>query len=157
MTPEEVAFMTRFKSGELTVDAGTQILMEGANSPQLFTVLSGMGLRYKIQEDGRRQVLNFLFPGDFLGMQAAVMGEMGHSVEAGTPMQLCVFRRADVWILFKSMPARAFDLTWLVSIEESFLGEALATVGQRPALERIAWALLRLFRRAQSVGLTRIT
>jgi len=129
--------------------------MEGANSPRLFTVLSGMGLRHKIQGSGRRQVPNFVFPGDFLGMQAALMGEMGHSVEAATDMRLCVFRRADVWTLFKSMPERAFDLTWLAAVEENFLGEALATIGQMPALQRLAWAMVRLFKRAQAVGPTR--
>jgi len=147
--------MTRFKTGELAVDAGTPIMMEGANSPQLFTALSGMGLRYKTLQDGRRQVLNFIFPGDFIGMQAALMGEMGHSVEATTAMKLCVFRRSDVWNLFKTMPERAFDLTWLAAVEENFLGEALATVGQKPALERLSWALVRLFKRAQAVAMTK--
>ena len=155
MTSDEVAFMTRFKTGELAVDAGTPIMMEGANSPQLFTALSGMGLRYKTLQDGRRQVLNFIFPGDFIGMQAALMGEMGHSVEATTAMKLCVFRRSDVWNLFKTMPERAFDLTWLAAVEENFLGEALATVGQKPALERLSWALVRLFKRAQAVAMTK--
>jgi len=155
MTSDEVAFMTRFKTGELAVDAGTPIMMEGANSPQLFTALSGMGLRYKTLQDGRRQVLNFIFPGDFIGMQAALMGEMGHSGEATTAMKLCVFRRSDVWNLFKTMPERAFDLTWLAAVEENFLGEALATVGQKPALERLSWALVRLFKRAQAVAMTK--
>ena len=30
--------MEKFKTGELTVDPGTTILMEGSNSPQIFTV-----------------------------------------------------------------------------------------------------------------------
>lgn len=68
LTDEELEFMLRFKSGELTVDAGTTVLMEGSNSPQLFTVLSGMGTRYKTLEDGNRQVISFLFPGDFIGL-----------------------------------------------------------------------------------------
>ena len=60
MTEDELAFMRRFKAGELTVAAGTTVLMEGANSPQIFTVLSGMGTRYKTLEDGSRQVISFL-------------------------------------------------------------------------------------------------
>ena len=96
--------MQRFKVGELTVDPQTTILMEGSNSPQLFTALHGLGLRYKLLEDGSRQVINFVFPGDFLGLQAGVMGEMGHSVEASSRMTLCVFDRAELWSLFKSHP-----------------------------------------------------
>ena len=39
---DEIGFMQNFKAGELKVKAGTAILIEGANSLQLYTVLSGM-------------------------------------------------------------------------------------------------------------------
>lgn len=150
---EEVVFMQNFKTGELTVDAGTTILMEGSNSPQLYTVFSGMGTRYTTLENGRRQVINFLFPGDFIGLQAGLMGEMKHSVEASTPMVLCAFKRTDLWNLFRAQPDRAYDLTWIAAVEEHFLGETIATLGQRDAAQRIAWAFLRIEKRLRSVGL----
>ncbi|MFZ1469429.1 MAG: Crp/Fnr family transcriptional regulator [Paracoccaceae bacterium] len=154
-TDEELAFMLKFKSGELSVTAGTTILLEGSNSPQLFTVLEGMGTRHKTLEDGNRQVINFLFPGDFIGLQAGIMGEMKHSVQASTDMVLCVFARADLWSMFKANPARAYDLTWIAAVEEHFLAELLATVGQRDAAERVAWALLRIHHRLRAVGQAR--
>ncbi len=147
MSAEDVEVMERFKVGELTIEAGTPILSEGSNAPQLFTALSGMGLRYTILPDGRRQVLNFVFPGDFVGLQAGVMREMTHSVEATTRMRLCVFDRKELWNLFRQQPERAFSLTWLAALEERFMSEALTTVGQRSAPERIGWAFSRIFRR----------
>ncbi len=155
MSDDEVSFMQEFKTGELAVGPRSTILMEGSNSPQLFTVLSGMGTRYKTLEDGSRQVINFLFPGDFIGMQAGIMGEMKHSVESTTSMVLCVFNRSSLWDMFKSHPERAFDLTWIAAVEEHFLGETIATLGQRDAGERVAWALLRIHQRLTSVGLAR--
>ncbi|SFP32127.1 Crp/Fnr family transcriptional regulator [Tranquillimonas alkanivorans] len=154
-TQDELAFMQRFKTGELTVEAGTQLMMEGSSSPQLFTALRGMGVRYKTLVHGRRQVVNFILPGDFIGLQAGLMDEMRHSVEATTRMTLCVFNRSDLWTMFKHQPRRAYDLTWLAATEEGFLGEALATVGQRTAIERIAWALVRIFSRGEALGLVR--
>lgn len=62
MSTEDVARMQRFKSGELSVEPGTHILNEGSNTPQLFTALSGMGVRYKTLPDGRKQVINLIFP-----------------------------------------------------------------------------------------------
>ncbi len=152
-TDEELAFMLKFKTGELSVDAGSTVLMEGSNSPQVFTVLSGMGTRYKTLEDGRRQVISFLFPGDFIGLQAGIMGEMKHSVETSTPMVLCVFNRSDLWNMFKAHPSRAYDLTWIAAVEEHLLGESLTAMGQRSGSKRIAWALLRLHYRLRVVGL----
>ncbi len=137
--------MKRFKVGELSVDAGTPLLSEGSSTPQVFTALSGMGLRYKTLVTGERQVISFVMPGDFVGLQAAVMGEMQHSVEATTDMVLCVFDRAALWDLFKNEPQRAFDLTWVAAIEEHFLGETVAALGQRTGTERVAWAMVRLF------------
>lgn len=150
---EELDFMQRFKMGELSIDKGTPILMQGSNSPQLYTVLKGMGLRYMVLPDGKRQVINFVLPGDFLGLQAGVMGEMKHSIDATTDMVLCVFDRSELWSLFKHQPERAFDLTWLASIQEHFLGEALASVGQMSAIQRMAWGMMRFLRRCEEVGL----
>jgi CRP-like cAMP-binding protein len=152
-TEEEVAFMERFKVGEMVVDSGTIILMEGANSPQLYTVLRGQGVRYKTLPNGRRQVINFLFPGDFTGLQAGLMGEMKHSVEARTRMVLCVFNRTRLWEVFRASPQRAYDLTWIAAVEEHFLGETIASLGQRDAVQRIAWALLRIWQRLRATGL----
>jgi CRP/FNR family transcriptional regulator len=155
MSAEEVRFMEQFKTGELRVDPGTTLLLEDSSAPQLYTALDGMGLRYKTTKDGERQVLNFVLPGDFIGLQAGIMGEMTHSVEATTAMTLCVFRRRDVWKLFQTQPERAFDITWLAASEERFLGEALATIGQRPAIARVAWALMQLFRRLSALNLAK--
>lgn len=152
MSADDIAAMQRFKVGELIVDAGTPILMEGSNSPQLFTALHGMGLRYRHLENGERQVISFIFPGDFLGLQAGVMGEMGHSVEATTKMTLCVFDRRELWSYIRADPERGFELAWLAAVEEHFMGESLTTVGQRTAIQAIAWAFVRIYLRLLASG-----
>ena len=153
MTEGEVDFMRRFKSGELHVDAGTTLMVEGSNSPQLYTALEGLGLRYKTLQSGERQVINFVIPGDFIGLQAGVMNQMQHSVEATTAMKLCVFDRKALWSLFRDHPERAFDLTWIAAIEEHFLGESLAVLGHLRGIDRIARAFVRLHDRARGLGL----
>ena len=153
MTSEELVNMQKFKVGELIVNAGTPILLEGSNSPQLYTVLHGMGLRYRLLSNGERQITNFVFPGDFLGLQAGVMGVMGHSVEATTNLTLCVFDRSELWSFIKAHPERGFELAWLAAVEEHFLGETLTTVGQRTALQAVAWALVKIYLRASACGL----
>ncbi len=150
---QDLKSIQKFKVGEIKVDPGTPLLMEGSNSPQLFTALRGMGLRYKTLANGRRQVLNFVFPGDFLGLQSGLMDEMGHSIEATSHMTLCVFNRSELWTFFRNHPDRAFDITWLAAVEEHFLGEAVATLGQRTAFEAISWAIVRIFQRGEALGL----
>lgn len=155
LSASDIKVTEALKHGELRVDAGMPILAEGTSSPQLFTVLQGQGVRYKTLENGRRQVLSFVFPGDFLGLQAAVMDEMDHSVESATEMVLCVFDRKDLRRLYRDAPERAFDVTWIAAEEETMLSEALTAVGQRTAKERVAWGLMRLMQRSQASGLAR--
>ena len=128
------------------------ILAEGAHSAQLFTLLSGWAFRFKMLEDGRRQILNYCLPGDLIGLQGSVIGAMDHSVEALTPAVLCVFQRDRLPDLFKNHPGLGFDVTWLASREERMLDENLLSLGRRTALERAAYLVALLYQRAMAVG-----
>jgi CRP-like cAMP-binding protein len=150
---EELEFVSRFKRGELAVDAGAAILVEGAHSAHLYTVLSGWGFRYKTLEDGRRQILNYVMPGDLVGLQGTIMGEMQHSVEALSPVSLCVFERDKLMTLYNRHSSLAFDLTWIAAREERILDEHLLSIGRRSALERAAYLLAYLHQRAKTLGL----
>lgn len=150
---KELEFISSFKTGELKVDAGASILVEGAHSGHLYTVLSGWLFRHKNLPDGRRQVLNYALPGDLVGLQGSVLGEMQHSIETLTPATLCVFEKDRLPELFQRFPELAYDVTWLASREECILDEALLSVGRRSAEERSAYLLAFLHHRAKEVRL----
>lgn len=154
-SPDELAFVSGFKSGELNVEAGTNILLQGTNSAHLYTVLAGWAFRYKMLPDGRRQILNFALPSDFLGLQGAVADEMQHSVEALTDMTLCIFPRERLWELYSHYPSLSYDITWIAARSEQYLDESLLNIGRRSALERMAYLLMHLFVRAEELGLTK--
>jgi CRP/FNR family transcriptional regulator, anaerobic regulatory protein len=152
---EELSFVKEFKVDELRVEPGASFLREGARSEHLYTVLSGWAFRYKVLDDGRRQILNYALPADMVGLQGALMREMEHSVEALTPLVLCVFPRAKLWDLYSRFPSLAFDITWLAAREEQLIDEYLVSLGRRTALERAAYLLLHLFARAEESGLVK--
>ncbi|PHP68942.1 hypothetical protein CSC94_02855 [Zhengella mangrovi] len=152
-TPKELDFVSTFKTGELAVDRGATILVEGAHSAHLFTVLDGVAFRHKILADGRRQILNYVVPGDLIGLQGSLMGEMQHTVEALTDVRLCVFERSRIPSLFSSHPNLAYDITWIAAQEERILDEHLLSVGRRTALERAAYLLVFLDHRGRQTGM----
>lgn len=149
----ELDFISRFKRGELVADRGATILAEGASKAPLFTVLKGWGFRYKLLEDGRRQILNYVLPGDLIGLQGTLMGEMQHSVEALSPMLLCVFDRDKLTELYRDHPGLAYDITWIAAREERMLDENLLSVGRRSAIERAAYLIAFIASRARKVGM----
>lgn len=152
LSDDHLAFMETFKMGELQVEAGAPVILEGSNSPHFFTTLSGVGVRQKSLADGRRQITNVVFPGDLIGLQAGLLGEMKHGVDAVTEMVFCVFSRARLWELFRSHPSRAFDVVWLAATEQRSLSDALLSVGQKNGEEKMASLLLFVMRRAAESG-----
>ena len=152
---DELDFISTFKTGELSVEKGSTVLVEGNHSAHLYTVLSGWGFRYKLLPDGRRQILNFVMPGDMIGLQGSLLGEMQHSVEALSPMLLCVFERDNVFGLYRKHPGLAYDITWIASREERMLDDHLLSIGRRTALERAAYLIAFLFSKAKAVDLIR--
>ncbi|TPJ65179.1 Crp/Fnr family transcriptional regulator [Mesorhizobium sp. B2-7-1] len=150
---QELSFISTFKRGELAVDKGATVLVEGSHSAHLYTVLSGWAFRYKLLPDGRRQILNFSMPGDLIGLQGSLMGEMQHSIEALSPMLLCVFERDQLQELYRNHPGLAYDITWIASREERMLDENLLSIGRRTALERAAYLIAFIASRARSAGL----
>jgi CRP/FNR family transcriptional regulator, anaerobic regulatory protein len=149
----ELGFVKEFKAGELNVETGATVLLQDSDSVHLYTVLSGWAFRYKALPDGRRQILNFALPGDLVGVQGSMFDKMEHSVEALTDLTLCTFPRDKFSKLFSGYPRLAFDVTWLCAREERILDENLLSVGRRTAVEKTAYLLLHLFRRAEDLGL----
>src|SRR6202050_4033021 len=149
VTSKELRSISEVLREQTSLPAGAEIIREGNDSPELYTLYSGWAFRYKTLPDGRRQILNFLLPGDLLGLQAAMFDTAQHGIEALTEVQLCLLPRRKIWALFGQMPDLAFDVAWLGSREESYVDENLTSVGRRTAGERTAALIIALYKRAQ--------
>lgn len=152
-SPEELAFIERFRSSTLMLQAGATLIHEQNPSGKLFTLYAGWAFRYKTLSDGRRQILNFLLPGDLIGLQQEFSDGAMHGIEAVTDISLCVFPREGLWDLFRSFPSLGYDITWLAAREEGMVDDNLLTAGRRTAAERVAMLLMHLYRRLEHLGL----
>lgn len=93
----EIDFIQQFKKRQTKVATGNPILREGNNGNELYTLLSGWAFRFRMLSDGRRQIFNFLLPGDFVGLQDQLGQASPHSVEALADATLCVFPLKRLW------------------------------------------------------------
>lgn len=153
VSAQELAFIEKFRSGTAVVSAGSSIISEQDPNGKLFTLYAGWAFRYKTLSDGRRQILNFLLPGDFIGLQQEFADGASHGVEALTEVALCVFPRDGLWDMFRQFPSLGYDVTWLAAREEGLVDENLLTTGRRNATERVAMLLIHLYRRAERLEL----
>src|SRR3546814_8330913 len=70
------------------IAAGTEFVRDGEPYDHTYIVKDGWAIRFKTLSDGRRQILNFVLPGDFIGLFSALFEVADHSVAALTDMEV---------------------------------------------------------------------
>lgn len=148
--PSEIPHIEAFKRGEVKIERGEILIEETVTRGGLYTLLDGMMMRYRTLEDGRRQIVNIMFPGDLVGLQGAFGEPASHSVEALLASRLCVFDSARYYDLIVAQPSLGYDITWLAAKEETALEEHLVALGRRSAKERVAYLAVWLMERGRS-------
>ncbi len=150
-TAQEIELVQTLRRRQQTLAAGETLILEGQTDAPLYTLLSGWAFRFKTLSDGRRQILNFLLAGDFIGVQQKMGDASAHGVVTLTDSVFCVFQRDALWELHRQSPSMGFNITWLTAHEESLVDDTLLSVGRRSAEERIATLLILLFKRAAAL------
>jgi len=109
---------------------------------------------FKTLPDGRRQILNFLLPGDLLGLQAAMFEAAAawhRGIDGGRAVLVAAAPRSGS--CFGRAPELAFDVAGWGPREESIVDENLLSTGRRSAAERIAALIVTLYKRADALAM----
>ncbi|HEX2136549.1 MAG TPA: Crp/Fnr family transcriptional regulator [Microvirga sp.] len=130
------------------------IIREGDRPKQVTLILDGWAFRYKQLEDGRRQIMAYLIPGDICDLRMFILKEMDHSVGAVGPMRVAEIPADALIELTESYPRIGRALWWNSLVEEAIGREWIVNNSQRTAFERMAHLLCEVFIRLRAVGLT---
>lgn len=127
--------------------AGRQVATRNEVSEDVFLLCGGWGFRFFQLPDGRRQILNFLLPGDLFSAASVFEERFQYSVKALTEIQLSGMRRVEVRARLANNPdiLNALAKSGIAELEAA---DRMQTVlGQYSAEERIAYLLLHLTQR----------
>lgn len=117
-------------------------------------MLEGWACRYKTLPDGRRQIVDFLLPGDLCDLKLHLLSEMDHAIGAITAVTVAEINPEELELLTKRHP-RIAHAVWMEEMSKvSIQREWTLNVGQRTAYERIAHILCETYLRLYSVGRT---
>lgn len=132
---------------------GEDIVVEGDRCDSIRLFLSGWACRYKALEDGRRQIVSFVLPGDTCDAYVYLLPTMDHSIATLTPVTYCELDRAAFERLMSAdvSVAEAFHCETLTA--KAIQREWAINLGRRDALERVAHIICELFERLRVVGL----
>jgi len=113
----------------------------------LYRIASGWAYRYRNSSNGCRQILDFLLPGEIVGLQAAMLGVIDHSVRSLTPLHVSTIDARLVSESFRSEPNLAMRLSRHAAAEACRVDELLTVIGCSDAVGRIAFLMLNLYQR----------
>ncbi len=111
---------------------------ELANS--VFNLTEGVVRLYKLTPDGRRQIVGFAIPGDFLGL--ALADRYGFSVDAIVPTKACRFAREAFSHFVDAKPHLLRRMHEFATHELSLAQDQMLVLGRRTAEEKIASFLI---------------
>ncbi|HXD46793.1 MAG TPA: Crp/Fnr family transcriptional regulator [Pseudolabrys sp.] len=129
-----------------------ELVADGYEYKKLCFVSDGYAIRYKLLRNGKRQVINIIFPGDVVGFPASFLDRSMFSVLTLTELRFnsCDF---DAYMdLSFSRPQFALALSWLAAQEAAIYAEHIVDVGRRTPIERLAHFLLETQARLAVIG-----
>jgi CRP/FNR family transcriptional regulator len=135
--------------------AKEHVFCEGDNRTHVFRVEEGVVAIYKTLPDGRRQIIDFAYPGDLIGL--GVLDEHVLSAQATCPAKVRSLSAAALERMAEADAGLALKLYKSVCQELAATRNLLVSVGQRSAMERVAAFLLGLHRRTAAREASTVT
>jgi CRP/FNR family transcriptional regulator len=131
------------------------VFCEGDARDYVFRVEEGVVAVYKTLPDGRRQIIDFAYPGDLIGL--GVLDEHVLSAQATSSAKVRCLSASALERMAGSDAGLALKLYKSVCQELAATRSLLVTVGQRSAIERVAAFLVALHRRTAADGSLTVT
>jgi CRP-like cAMP-binding protein len=147
LSDEDFRPFTELTLGTLTVGANRDFVQAGEVGGHLYVVLEGVAFRYKTWPAGKRQIFDFLLPGDLVGTQSGLLGMIDHSVRALTMVRLSIIDARGFDELHRRGGNLALALVKSRTAEERRMDNRFAMIGRRSAVERLAFLLADLYER----------
>ena len=145
---ERISHVTTFAPKAMLFD-------QGALASNVFNVTDGVVRLYKSLPDGRRQIMGFALPGDFLGL--ALMDRYGVTAEAITPVRVCRFGRPAFLSYVDDKPHLLRRLHEFAGHELSLAQDQMLLLGRKTAEEKVAAFLINMQSRYSKIGPTSVT
>jgi CRP/FNR family transcriptional regulator len=141
---DELAELNRY-AHPFCLSAKQNLFAQEEESTSVYNITDGAVRLYKILPDGRRQIIGFALPGDFLGLSMAERNAF--SADTLTTVSACQFSRIEFSNLVDKKPQLLRRLHNLASHELSLAQDQMVILGRRTAEEKIAAFLMGLRKR----------
>ena len=137
-------------SKEKKIIKGQHIFFQGDDVKTYFNIKHGSIKLYKLSKDGRKQIVGFLYPGDFMGMSSDNL--YTYSAEALEDTKICLFNKTVLENFFLKYPEVETKILNLVNHELSAAQDQIFLLGKFSAKERLLQFFLNISSQREKLG-----
>ena len=112
------------------------LFSEDEVADSVYSLIEGIARLYKLLPDGRRQIIGFALPGDFLGM--APGNRYSFSADAIGTVTVCKFFRGPFLRFIENRPQMLLRMNDFATRELSLAQDQMLLLGRRSAEEKVA-------------------
>lgn len=134
------------------IDKGEYLFMEEAPSTYVYNISSGMMMLERIGSDGRRQIISFVYPGDYIGL--TVGSNYSVSCRAIEPSRFCSWQRHELEQFAEGKQNLQKSLRFIGNKVLARTIDQIFILGRKNAVERLAFFLLQTSGRQTNAGIS---
>lgn len=153
LSSEEIRILNDASTREVAVPADRDLVREGDRPTDSNLLVKGITFRYRLLNNGSRQILSFHVPGDIYDSQSFLLEEMDHNVATLTPCTIAVIPHATIVHFTEHQPRLARAIWKAAAVDAAITREWMVSLGRRSAREALAHLLCELLTRLSAVGL----
>lgn len=150
LTQGERLALEKLEDRQRTVRRGAILQRENEVCSELYILRKGLMMSYVLLDDGSRQILRFLFPGDMLGVSSVIYREAPETLCALSDCVVSPFDRGQLADLISGHPRLSAMILVYCQVERVSLTDRLAALGRTSAKARVAALLLELRNRLRA-------
>lgn len=135
------------------LSARQDIVRDGDTASQSCLILEGWSCRYKMIEDGKRQVFSFHIAGDIPDLHSLHIPLMDHNLATVTAATVAFIPHEALHDLTARFPGIAAKLWRETLVDAAIFRQWMMSMGRRDAFDHMAHLLCELYLRQEAVGL----
>lgn len=129
----------------VSVEKGAYLLHEEDSTKYVYNFSSGVSAVERLASDGRRQIMTFVYPGDFIGITFGA--SYSFSARALTDVTACKWHIRDLEMLYAKYPKLETRVHEIATRVLAGTMDQIFVLGRKNAVEKIAYFLLYIDKR----------
>lgn len=146
----QLEWTQHYRENQYTINSGNTVFHQGESTHHVYTIFRGWFVLYQLTSSGKRQIIRFALPDDFIGFQVDSQGKTNHTAKALTEGILCGFSRKKLTDMIEVEPNISESLIIIISRDMNLCQQHFFGMTQKTAIESISFLLLELYHRIQN-------